>query len=216
MILLNAYLNLLYNFKYFGGIMRFWLFLFLCIAVNAFAMGSRKKSEFSSFEKYFYEQRIQEIKRQAPLIGIPVDRALAIKPKVIFCQETGRNSDGSYVCGGESPCSQLPKNVCAHGWFSGAQNSKDAIYMFAIPHLNPRTIAHEVHHELVIIHYGITGHPRKSRITRIDNGQPMVINHAAVIGWRWPVLINFFLPESMEIGPPWGWDEFVTKEEKSK
>lgn len=187
--------------------------IFLLVAVDALAMGSRRKpSQKDDLTDYIARRRIEEIKRQAPLCGIPVEKALSVKASIKLCPEGGRNKDGSYVCG-PNACAGYEDKVCAHAHFQGAHGARHVRYMFAAPDVKDGTIAHEVHHELMVVWYGIGGHPRRSRVTRLDNGEPLTINHAAVIGFRWPQLVNWALPERFELGPPWGWSETFTPSE---
>lgn len=175
-------------------------FLLVVLCVNVNAMGKRNKQ--SSDEARFYAKRIEEIKRQAPQMGIPVDEALKVKARVRFCPEQGRNKDGSWVCG---DCPETGE-ACVHGWFRGYKGAKHVEYLFAVPDLKDGTIAHEVHHELLIVWYGITGHPKRSTVTRIDTGQKLTLKHAEIIGWRWPKLVNWALPQAIEIESNWDAD----------
>lgn len=172
--------------------------IFILIPCLAFGMGGGKKP--SSDEQRFHARRSEEIKRQAPKCGIPVEAALKVKASVRFCQESGRNGDGSWVCG-DCPATG---SDCVHGWFRGSNGAKSVEYLFALPDLRDGTIAHEVHHELMVVWYGIGGHPARSTVTRLDNGQRLTIRHGEVIGWRWPSLVNWALPEQYEIETSWG------------
>lgn len=147
------------------------------------------------------ELRIEEIARQAALIGIPLERASAVRlAGITICEETGRNADGSYTC---DDCTGETSD-CIHAYCMAAQGGRSVRYMFAGPDIKRGTLSHEFHHELVVTHYGISGHPRSSVVTRLDNGQRMTIDHASVIGWRWPALVNWALPQKWEVGGPWG------------
>lgn len=146
--------------------------------------------------------RKSEIKRQSAAMGIPHELAASVLlTRLDLCPETGRNSDGSFTC---NDCTGVNGTSCVHAYFMGAQNVYRVRYMFAVPELADGTIRHEVHHELCVIFYGISGHPARSNVTRLDNGRPLTIDHAAIIGWRWPSLVNWALPESMKIGNAWG------------
>jgi hypothetical protein len=148
-------------------------------------------------------RRGAEIRRLAPAIGIPVERALSVKVAAIHeCPESGRNGDGSYTCG-DCPGTG---DGCVHAWFRGAPGSKRAEYLFATPEVRDGCISHEVMHELLVVWYGIGGHPARVEITRLDNGARMSFRPADIIGWRWPSLVNWALPTSIEIGGDWGAD----------
>jgi hypothetical protein len=139
----------------------------------------------TDIERHIMARRVDEIKRQAPLLGIPVDRALSTRVKAIYlCQETDRNRDGSIAC---DPCTGAG---CVHAWFRGYRGGTSAEYLFAIPDVKDGCINHEVHHELMVIWYGIGGHPRESTINRLDNGQTVKVRHADVVRWRWPTQVR--------------------------
>lgn len=147
--------------------------------------------------------RVEQIKRQAPQVGVPVDLALAMNSvQVKLCPQTGSSGDGSFTCDGG--CSEVGTD-CVHAWCLTGQGSRNVRYMFAEPTVLDGCIAHEIHHELIIRFYGIGGHPAKSTVTRIDNGKPLTITHQGVIGWRWPALVNWALPASAEIAST-NWD----------
>lgn len=165
--------------------------------------GDRDRDEpADEVRRHILERRDIEIRRQAPAMGIPLDQALLTRvSRIHLCAETDRNGDGSISCNRDCTGTE-----CVHAWFRGAAGSRSAEYLFVTPIINDGVIAHEVHHELLVIHYGIFGHPRESVITRIDNGKSQRINHASIIGWRWPSLVNWALPKAWEITPAWGED----------
>jgi hypothetical protein len=152
-----------------------------------------------SVRQRILERREYEIRRQAPILGIPVDLALSVKvSKINLCPETGSSGDGSYSC--DQACT---RTQCVHAWMAGSKGAKSVEYLFVTPNIPDGVIAHECHHELIVLHYGITGHPTRSTITRISDGKTMTINHASVIGWRWPSLVNWAIPKAYEIESEW-------------
>lgn len=178
------------------------LTLLFSVALLAGCSTTKGYNPSTDTERRVVDRRIIEIERQAPAIGIPVDRALSTKlKKVTLCNETGRNGDGSYTC---ADCTGAVGSDCVHAWCEAYFKGGDVRYMFAVPDLRDGTIAHEVHHELMVTFYGVGGHPSQSQITRLDNGQQMTIRHASVIGWRWPAIVNWALPKAWELGEPWG------------
>lgn len=175
----------------------------LALVPTSEAMGRKKKSSTDTVRARILEQRQKEIKRQAPKLGIPVNDALNCKVQTVYlCEQTGSNGDGSYTCNKE--CSQV--SSCVHAWCATSEGSRQVMYMFTTPSIQDGCIAHEVHHELVVRFYGIGGHPARSEVKRKDNGQSLTIKHAEVIGWRWPSLVNWMIPESHEITTEWSDD----------
>lgn len=156
----------------------------------------------SGLSGHIMSRREIEIRRQAPAIGIDVNKALSTKVADIhLCPETGSNSEGSFTC--DKACTGTE---CVHAWMQGAMGSRSVEYLFATPNIADGCIAHEVHHELIVVWYGIHGHPKRSTVTRLDNGSKLVIDHAGVIGWRWPSLVNWAIPKAYEIESDWQGD----------
>lgn len=173
------------------------------VAIAVLVGCATKENAKSDTQKRISERRVAEIRRMAPSIGIPVEKALSVRvDKIHECNESGRNSDGSYTCG---DCPGTGSD-CVHAWFRGAHGNRRVEYLFATPEVKDGTIAHEVMHELLVVWYGIGGHPTRVEVTRLDNGKRFSFRPADVIGWRWPSLVNWALPQSMEIGGRWGSD----------
>lgn len=168
----------------------------LICAPHSQAMGKRKKSDGG-----IAAQRVAAMRDLAPKIGVNADDALRVASRIETCNEAGRNGDGSYVCG---ECSALGDADCVHGAFWGVLGARSVRYLFAVPDLRDGTVRHEVMHELLVVHYGVGGHPSRVTITRKTDGQQQTFSPGAVIGWRWPSLVNWALPQSREIESDWG------------
>jgi len=152
----------------------------------------------TDIEKHIMARRDFEIRRQAPLMGIPVADALSVRVKRIhLCPEEKRSQGASYSCG------DCTKAGCVHAWFLGSQGNKSVEYLYVTPAIPDGVISHEVHHELCVVWYGIGGHPARSQITRIDNGKPMTLNHPGIVGWRWPALFDWTRPARWTATNPW-------------
>lgn len=174
----------------------------LCVFAlhDANAMGHKKKKS-SPVVDGIKNRRVEIIRDLAPKIGIDPDTALRVSARIETCNESGSNADGSYVCG---ECVALGGGDCVHGAFWGAQGARSVRYLFAVPSLTDGTIRHEVMHELLVVHYGVGGHPSRVTINRLTDGKPQTFSPGAVIGWRWPSLVNWALPQSREIDVDWG------------
>ena len=188
------------------------LFALSLLSLNTHAMGSKKPSS-----DWFAAERIKAIQDMAPRIGIPVEKALKGKAAFKRCDATGTNGDGPYIDGKKNDCAEITGSV--HAWcipdFGGYTR-----YMFAViktsksPSLDVKVwcVRHEVMHELLDA-YGLTGHPLKVTVKRMDNGKSITFKPGEIINGRWPSAVNVFLPDGMEVGTDWpglcGHDEIM-------
>ncbi len=184
------------------GIMAIIAALLVSMMMGCSTGGGGKPTTMPPAEQHIRSVRESEIRRQAPLLGIPVEQAITRRARAVYlCESTEKNGDGSYSC--DSSCTRLNQGSCVHAWCSTAQGLSWSDYLFVLPDLRDGCIAHEVHHELIVGFYGLGGHPARSVVSRIDNGNRLVISHRDVIGWRWPALVNWALPKAFEVP---GWD----------
>lgn len=162
----------------------------LALAIGALLTGcssSKPKLTDDPLRAHILNRREHHIRRMAPEIGIPVDRALQTRVTQIYlCPEEGRSGDGSWAC--DKSCVQTPS--CVHAWCSTSFGASTVEYLYITPLIEDGCIAHETLHELLVIFYGVTGHPASVTVNRIDNGKKITFRPANVADWRWPSIFG--------------------------